>query len=310
MTIAILASIGVALGLVGMVASLRPARPSAASVLLAMDRASALHHRGAMGMSDPVGNRGRGEGILTLHRRVGLHLANLLLEHHALPTDISSSVLVTGASLEELCARSLLGVAGGFACAVALSVLTALASVHLPWVASVAVGIALVVVGAVAPLAALRSEAKKAKKTARTVIGSFLNLVVLCLAGGMGVESALHEAAAIADAPFSRRLVETLELARDTGQTPWHALGELGEALAINELVELSAAVGLAGTEGARIRATLAAKAASIRRHELSDAEAEANTLTEKLFLPGVLLLVGFLLFVGYPAVARIAGGF
>jgi tight adherence protein C len=66
----------------------------------------------------------------------------------------------------------------------------------------------------------------------------------------------------------------------------------------------------LAGSEGARVRSTLAAKAASIRRHDLSDAESEANTLTERLFVPGALLLVGFLLFVGYPAVARIASGF
>ena len=39
-------------------------------------------------------------------------------------------------------------------------------------------------------------------------------------------------------------------------------------------------------------------------------AEAEANALTERLFLPGAFLLVGFLLFVGYPAFTRIASGF
>jgi hypothetical protein len=80
--------------------------------------------------------------------------------------------------------------------------------------------------------------------------------------------------------------------------------------LGVGELSEIAAAVSLAGSEGARIRSTLTAKAASIRRHELADAEAEANAVTERLFLPGVLLLVGFLLFIGYPAYARIAGGF
>jgi hypothetical protein len=68
-------------------------------------------------------------------------------------------------------------------------------------------------------------------------------------------------------------------------------------------------AVSLAGTEGARVRSTLAAKAASIRRHELADAETDANTITERLFIPGVLLLIGFVIFIGYPAVARLTAG-
>ena len=67
--------------------------------------------------------------------------------------------------------------------------------------------------------------------------------------------------------------------------------------------------MSLAGTEGARIKSTLAAKAASIRRHELADAEADANTISERLFIPGVLLLIGFLIFIGYPAVARLTAG-
>jgi tight adherence protein C len=132
----------------------------------------------------------------------------------------------------------------------------------------------------------------------------------LSLAGGMGVESALIAAAEIGDGHVSRRIARALALSRDSGETPWSALDRLGRELGIGELNEIAAAVSLAGSEGARIRSTLAAKAASIRRHELADAEAEANALTERLFLPGVLLMVGFLLFIGYPAYARITGGF
>ncbi len=79
--------------------------------------------------------------------------------------------------------------------------------------------------------------------------------------------------------------------------------------IVVPELVELSLAVSLAGTEGARIKSTLAAKAASIRRHELADAEADANTISERLFIPGVLLLIGFMVFIGYPAIARLSSG-
>jgi tight adherence protein C len=101
-----------------------------------------------------------------------------------------------------------------------------------------------------------------------------------------------------------------LSICRDTGEPPWEALSRVGETLGIVELSELAATVGLAGMEGTRVRATLVARAASIRRHELANAEAEANALTEKLFVPGSFLLVGFLLFIGYPAFTRIAAGF
>jgi tight adherence protein C len=47
-----------------------------------------------------------------------------------------------------------------------------------------------------------------------------------------------------------------------------------------------------------------------LRRHEQADAESAANATTERLFLPGALLLLGFLVFIGYPAFQRVLGGF
>ncbi len=76
------------------------------------------------------------------------------------------------------------------------------------------------------------------------------------------------------------------------------------------ELIELSSTLELAGTEGARVRQSLQARAVSFRRHEQADAESTANSATERMFLPGALLLVGFLLFIGYPAFSRVIGGF
>ncbi len=164
--------------------------------------------------------------------------------------------------------------------------------------------------GALLPIAELNGEANRGRRHARRVICSFLDLVVLGLAGGMGIESALLAAAQLGENAVSRRMLAALSLSRDTGEPPWDALARLGETLGIEEFGELAATAGLAGMEGAKIRATLAARAASIRRHELANAEAEANALTEKLFIPGALLLVGFLIFIGYPAFTRIASGF
>ena len=73
-------------------------------------------------------------------------------------------------------------------------------------------------------------------------------------------------------------------------------------------LSALAASVALAGTEGARVRASLAAKAASLRTHELAEAETADQADTERMSLPVVLLFAGFLL-LGYAAVQEVLTG-
>jgi hypothetical protein len=51
------------------------------------------------------------------------------------------------------------------------------------------------------------------------------------------------------------------------------------------------------------------AKAASLRSHELAAAEAEAESASERMNLPIALLFLGFLIFLGFPAVERILTG-
>jgi uncharacterized membrane protein len=71
----------------------------------------------------------------------------------------------------------------------------------------------------------------------------------------------------------------------------------------------LAASVSLAGSEGAKIRASLAAKAHALRARQLADAEAHAQSATERMSLPVVLLFGAFLLFLGYPATVNVLGG-
>jgi tight adherence protein C len=78
----------------------------------------------------------------------------------------------------------------------------------------------------------------------------------------------------------------------------------------VDELSELAASVALAGTEGAKVRASLAAKATSLRTHELAEAETADQAATERMSLPVVLLFAGFLVFLGYPAVEKVLTGF
>jgi hypothetical protein len=97
--------------------------------------------------------------------------------------------------------------------------------------------------------------------------------------------------------------------AKLTRTTPWSTLGQLGTELGVHQLSELAASVSLAGTEGARVRASLAAKAAALRTRELTDAEGDAQAATERMSLPVVVLFGGFLIFIGFPALASVLGG-
>ena len=84
---------------------------------------------------------------------------------------------------------------------------------------------------------------------------------------------------------------------------------QVGGELGISELSELAASITLAGVEGAKVRASLTAKAAAIRNRQLADAETTAQAATERMSLPLVLLFGGFLLLIGFPAVVHVLTG-
>lgn len=171
------------------------------------------------------------------------------------------------------------------------------------------VGAACGSIGAYAPMVWHRRRASELRREFRVSLSTFVDLVVLALAGGMGVEGALVVAAESGGDWGTQRIRYALAAARAGGLSPWIALDQLGAEIAVGELRELAAALHLAGTEGSKVRSSLAARAESMRRHQLADAEMDANAATERMFVPGALLLIGFLLFIGYPAFARIVTG-
>ena len=314
MTVVVIAAFGTALALTGMAAALRRTASSPYAVLDAVHRPSpGLRRPSSASTTDgpAVGHaRGSARRLPRPDTALARRVVGLVEARGWLPADIEGWLTTADRTLEEVVAQIVLASLCALAVPVAVLAITVPAGIHVPVLVPLWAGVAMVVIGGAVPVLSLRSEALVARRAGRAVVAAFLDLVVLCLAGGMGIEGALHASATVADDPVSLRLRHALLRARDTGETPWQALADLGRELRIDELSELSAAVGLAGTEGARIRSTLSAKAASIRRHQLAEAETEANTITERLFLPGMVLLVGFLLFVGYPALARILSGF
>jgi tight adherence protein C len=167
-------------------------------------------------------------------------------------------------------------------------------------------GLVLAVCGFVLPDLRARSEAAKLRTGFRHALSVYLDLVWITLAGGSGVDSALHDSAAVGHGWAFAHIRRALDRARLTRTTPWAILRQLGEELDITGLSELAASLSLAGTEGAKIRASLAAKAAALRTHQLTDAEARAQSATERMSLPVMALFLGFLIFIAYPALSQI----
>jgi Flp pilus assembly protein TadB len=149
-------------------------------------------------------------------------------------------------------------------------------------------------------------QAGRIREQMRHGLSAFLDLTVVSLAAGCGVEQALTHAAATGDGPIFIQLRHALTTAEATRVNLWTALADLGGQTGLPELRELAASLALAGTEGARVRGSLAAKAATLRLRLLADAEAAALTATERMSLPVVALFAGFLVFVGYPSVSAV----
>ena len=225
-----------------------------------------------------------------------------------LPVSVRADLGVVGRSLEAHLASSLMAGLAGFVAPVLILTPVSLITGSIPGVIPVWLSLVGALVGLLLPTVQLRTVAADRRRDFRHVVSSFLDLVAMNLAGGRGVPEALSSAAGISDGWAFVRIRDTLETARLQGITPWAALGELGDELSIDELRDLSAALALVAEDGAKVRDSLVARAVSMRRRELADTEGRAQARSQSMLMAQMLLCVGFLLFLTYPAVARVLG--
>ncbi len=233
------------------------------------------------------------------------------IERHAprlIGTSLRRDLAVLERSVERHVTEKLTTALALFAIPVALQL--ALVAIGSPLPAPVALCLSLVGLlgGFFVPDATVRSHAAHRRDAFRHALSSYLDLVNVLLAGGAGTETALEAAAEAGDGWAFAEIRRALLRARVARRSPWACFAELGERLGVDELLDLSASVQLAGEQGARVRASLAAKAASLRAHQMAHVEAEAQSASERMGLPTVLMFVAFLALLGYPAVQQIAG--
>lgn len=200
----------------------------------------------------------------------------------------------------------LVGAVGGAAVPLMAGAGMSALGVALPAAGVLGLAAATLVAGWLLPDMVLREGAATRRKGFRHALSSYLDLVNVIIAGGGGIQTALYTAAEAGDGWAFASIRRALDRARLTNRSPWATFTELAAELDVPELAELAASVALAGSQGARIRASLAAKADTLRGHQVAETEAAAESATERMTIPVAVLLFGFLVFVAYPAVQQI----
>jgi len=232
--------------------------------------------------------------------------ARLLTSLGDRPERRAQSLRLAERTAEQHALEKLVGAVGGFLGTAVIGIGLQVVGIGPPPVVFAVLAIVVAVGGYFLADLSLAETAEKRRRAFRHALSSYLDLVNVILAGGGGIETSLHAAADAGDGWAFASIRRALDRARLTNRSPWDTFSELGEELGIDELRELAASVELAGSQGARIRASLAAKADSLRGHQIAETEAAAEAATERMTIPVAVLLFGFLVFIAYPAVQQI----
>jgi tight adherence protein C len=303
-TAVLLAGALTGLGIFLLCLALIPRRASLARRVAAYDAARRAGPQAAprRGSGDP----GAGESQIT--RRLGTVLAKFCAEQGWELPSLRANLALVGKSLESYLASKLLLALLGLLFAPLLVTMAALAGVHVSFTLPVWAGAGLAAVFFFLPDLELKQKVDRRRRDFRHAIGAFLDLVAMNLAGGRGVPEALMSASEVGTGWAMWRIRDALVNARITGQTPWQALGALGEEVRIDELRDLSAALSLVAEDGAKVRESLATRAASLRRRELADLQGQAAERSQSMLVAQMLLATAFLIFLVYPAVRALLG--
>ncbi|MGV9772271.1 type II secretion system F family protein [Streptosporangium sp. NPDC003464] len=310
MTEPLLAGSVLGLGLFLLIRALFPARPGLVTRLLALDAAREGTDVPRMQLVLPD------EEVSAFRRGLGVRLARFYAARGWEARSAKADLALLGRSFEGFLATKMLLAASGL---LAFPLLIGWL-VLMEWGVSLTIPLwaALAVAGVffVLPDLQIKRDAARMRRDFRHVVGAFLDLVAMNLAGGRGVPEALMMAVSVGSPGADdeganwamNRIREALGNARIVGITPWQALGQLGDEINVDELRDLSAALGLVADDGAKVRASLSARAATLRRRELAEVEGQAGERSQSMLVAQLLLCAGFVIFLSFPAAMKMLG--
>ncbi|MER7480532.1 type II secretion system F family protein [Streptomyces sp. NPDC126510] len=295
--------VGAVIGL-GIYALVRALMPSKRSAISQVARIDAMRARGSAYESARV-EREKGR-LGALRAEVGLRVSEFYLQQGWEQRSLRADLAVLDRSWEKfLATKVLLGVAGLFFGPFLFAIVYTLGFGRSPiipvWMALLFAAIFFFL-----PDLEVRRDAADKRRDLRRVIGAYLDLVSMSLAGGRGLPEALMAAAEVSDGWANQRIRNALSDARITGVSQWQALGALGEEIGVEELKDLSASLALVADDGAKVRESLASRAETMRHRELAEIEGSAGEKSQSMLVAQLLLCAGFLVFLIFPAAMRV----
>ena len=287
-----LAGAAIALGVLMVARALAPSTPDLGSAFRAMAPAPTV----------------AGPGPGDLQSRVGLwvttHSPALA---RARVSDRDFAILAVNAITHT--GRKLLAGTYGLAFPMLANVALAAVGLPLPWALPAVAGLATGVLFFTIPDGALRDRAAAARLDFARALVSYIDLVGLERRSGSGTAAAMESAAATADNWVFLRLRAALGTARYAGVAPWDSLGLLAADIGVPQLDDVANIMRLAGEESTSVADALTARSEALRNQLAEDEHAAANAAGERMWIPGSLLVVIYLILLAGPGVMRVIGG-
>ena len=153
----------------------------------------------------------------------------------------------------------------------------------------------------------LLERAEKQRAAFRGAFVAYLDLVKILLSGGSHIDGALYQAAQAGQGPAFDEIRGALDWSRVHGRPLSAGLVRLGEELNLAEISEAAATVTVAETEGSSPADALAHKADTAAAKAIAEAQAQANSLTERMSMPTVIVAFSFVVFIAYPALSSLS---
>ncbi len=248
-----------------------------------------------------------GRGVLArVQGQSGRWLARQLTRRGVGYTSLRQDLALTGRTFEDALGRKVTLAGAGLVLGLLATVGLTVAGLALPAGAPVVLAVVLAAVFFFVPDLDARTEAARRREEFRRALGAYLDLVALEMAGSAAPAEALPSAARIGAGWPLALIRDTLYRATRGGRNPWTALADLGQRIGVGELRDLGQLIALVAHDGARVRSTLTARAQTMRRHELANLEGKAGKADQSMRVAQILIGLGFIAFLGYPAVVAV----
>jgi len=283
--------------------------PRKDSPLVQLAKMDAMFAAAATGRADPVAAAAPVHGRVGVEAKLGGQVSALLRRRGYAYTSLRQDLALTGKTFESVMGRKVVGFAAGFVLAlIGVVAVTVFGGVDLPAGSPVIIGFAVGFGFFMLPDLDARAVAAKRRRDFEFAFGAYQSWVALEMAGSAAPEEALPSAARIGAGWPLALIRDTLYRARLAKKSEWDALAELGIRIGVTDLRDLGQLIKLVAKDGAKVRETLSARSTAMRRRQLAVEQGVAGERDQSMRLAQIVLGIGFIVFLGYPAVAAIAG--